>query len=170
MAFFDKLGNTISAAGKDGLNKAKELKDTTKLKLSIKEREGLIQKLYRDLGKAYYEAHKDDEDSEYEEIDDIRAAFAEIGELRADHDAIRGVKRCRECGTIVSQEANFCFNCGAKCENEAEVVECEIVEDEDEDDNTAEPDETETADDVETEEESEETTEEECTEKEDMEV
>ena len=168
MAFFDKLGNTISAAGKDGLNKAKELKDTTKLKLSIKEREGLIQKLYRDLGKAYYEAHKDDEESEYQEIADIRAAFAEIGELRADHDAIRGVKRCGECGAIVSQEANFCFNCGAKCEDEAEVVECEIVEDEDE--NSAEPDETEDVEDVETEEESEETTEEETAEKEDMEV
>ena len=27
MAFFDKLSNTISAAGKDGLNRAKELKD-----------------------------------------------------------------------------------------------------------------------------------------------
>lgn len=168
MAFLDKLGNTISAAGKDGLSKAKELKDTTKIKISIKEREGLIQKLYRDLGKAYYEAHKDDEDPEYKEIADIRAAFAEIGELRADHDAIRGVKRCEECGTIVSQEANFCSNCGAKCEEEPEYVECEVVEDEEEDESIAEEEVFEDEDT--TEEDADETTEQENAEKEDSEV
>ena len=49
MAFFDKLGNTISAAGKTGLSKAKEIKDTAKITLDIQEREGAIRKLYRIL-------------------------------------------------------------------------------------------------------------------------
>ena len=35
MAFFDKLGNTISAAGKTGLSKAKEIKDTARIALEI---------------------------------------------------------------------------------------------------------------------------------------
>ena len=45
MAFFDKLGNTISAAGKTGLSKAKEIKDTARIALDIQEREGAIRKL-----------------------------------------------------------------------------------------------------------------------------
>lgn len=80
MAFFDKLGNTISAAGKTGLSKAKEIKDTARIALDIQEREGAIRKLYQDLGQAYYHAHKDDENSEYTQIDEIKAAFEEIGE------------------------------------------------------------------------------------------
>ena len=88
MAFFDKLGNTISAAGKTGLSKAKEIKDTARIALDIQEREGAIRKLYQDLGQAYYHAHKDDENSEYTQIDEIKAAFEEIGELKATKDGI----------------------------------------------------------------------------------
>lgn len=130
MAFFDKLSNTISAAGKDGLNKAKELKDTAKISMDIKEREGAIQRMYRELGKAYYQDHKDDENAEYDQILAIKAAFEEIGELKANKDEIRGIKRCPECGNPVSQEAKFCASCGAKCETEPEFVECEVVEEE----------------------------------------
>ena len=93
MAFFDKLGNTISAAGKTGLSKAKEIKDTAKITLDIQEREGAIRKLYQDLGQAYYHAHKDDENPEYEQVEEIKAAFEEIGELKAAKDGIRGIRR-----------------------------------------------------------------------------
>ena len=88
MDFFDKLGNTISAAGKTGLSKAKEIKDTARITLDIQEREGAIRKLYQDLGQAYYQAHKDDENPEYEQIAEIRAAFEEIGELKSAKDDI----------------------------------------------------------------------------------
>ena len=127
MAFFDKLGNTISAAGKDGISKAKEWKDTAKISVDIKEREGAIQKMYRELGKAYYRDHKDDEAPDYEQIAAIKAAFEEIGELKASKDEIRGIRRCPECGQIIPREANFCSNCGAKCEA-AEKVEGEVVD------------------------------------------
>lgn len=127
MALFNKISNTISAAGKDGLNKAKEFKDTAKITVDIKEREGAIQRMYRELGKAYYHDHKDDKAPAYDQVFAIKAAFEEIGELKANKDEIRGIKRCSCCGNIVSQEAKFCANCGAKCEEE--VVECEVVDD-----------------------------------------
>lgn len=128
MAFFDKLINTISETGKDGLNKAKELKDTAKITMDIKERESAIQKMYQELGKAYYQEHKNDEEPRYEQISSIKAAFEEIGELKSNRDDVRGIKRCAECGSPVSQEAKFCANCGAKCETEPEFVECEVVD------------------------------------------
>ena len=133
MAFFDKLGNTISAAGKTGLSKAKEIKDTARIALDIQEREGAIRKLYQDLGQAYYHAHKDDEDSEYTQIEEIKAAFEEIGELKAAKDGIRGIRRCPECGAAIADDANFCSSCGAKCEKpEPEVYEGEVVDSEEE--------------------------------------
>ncbi|MCD8151583.1 MAG: zinc ribbon domain-containing protein [Clostridiales bacterium] len=128
MDFFNRIGNTISAAGKDGMAKAKELKDTAKISVDIKEREGAIQKMYRELGKAYYHDHRDDADGEYEDrIAAIKAAFEEIGELKASKDDLRGIKRCPDCGHPVAPNAKFCGNCGAKCEEE--VVECEVVDD-----------------------------------------
>ena len=39
--------------------------------------------MYQDLGQAYYHAHKDDENPEYEQVEEIKAAFEEIGELKA---------------------------------------------------------------------------------------
>ena len=140
MAFFDKLGNTISAAGKTGLSKAKEIKDTAMIALDIQEREGAIRKLYQDLGQAYYHAHKDDENPEYEQIDEIKAAFEEIGELKAAKDGIRGIRRCTECGAAIADDANFCSSCGAKCEDpEPEVYEGKVV-DSDKAEETAEAD------------------------------
>lgn len=118
MELFDKISNTLSAAGKDGLNKAKELKDTAKLTMDIKEREGAIQKYYRELGKVYYQDHKEDLSPEYELVSEIRAAFEEIGELKSVKDEIRGIKRCKSCGNTVTPDANFCSNCGEKCETE----------------------------------------------------
>lgn len=133
MDFFDKLGNTISAAGKTGLSKAKEIKDTARITLDIQEREGAIRKLYQNLGQAYYQAHKDDENPEYEQIAEIRAAFEEIGELKSAKDDIRGIRRCPECGGAVADSANFRSNCGAKCEKpEPEVYEGEVVDSEEE--------------------------------------
>ena len=131
MAFFDKLGDTISAAGKTGLSKAKEIKDTAKITLDIQEREGAIRKLYQELGQAYYHEHKDDENPEYSQISDIKAAFEEIGELKSAKDDIRGIRRCPECGGSVADDANFCSSCGAKCEKpEPEVYEGEVVDSE----------------------------------------
>ncbi|MCC8030029.1 MAG: zinc ribbon domain-containing protein [Lachnospiraceae bacterium] len=128
MDFFNKLGSSISSAGKDGLNKAKEMKDSAKISLDIKDRENTIQKMYRELGKTYYQDHKDDISPEYgDRIAAIKAAFEEIGELKSNLDDVRGIHRCPHCGKAISPEAKFCPSCGEKCE---EVVECEVVEDE----------------------------------------
>lgn len=115
---FEYLGSTISAAGKDGVNKAKELRDAAKLSMDIKERENSIRKMFIELGKAYYHDHKNDEDPEFDLVLAIRAAYEEIGELKASKDEIRGVRRCVCCGSIVAKDAKFCANCGAKCEDE----------------------------------------------------
>ena len=54
-------------------------------------------------------------------------------ELKAAKDGIRGIRRCPECGAAIAEDANFCPSCGAKCEKpEPEVYEGEVVDVEEE--------------------------------------
>lgn len=134
MGFFDKFTNTVSTASKEGISKAKEIKDAAKVQMDIKDRESSIAKMYRELGQAYYHAHKEDADPEYDQILAIKASFAEIADLKAELDKIKGVRRCPSCGQQIALNAKFCANCGTSCEEVPEKVDAEIVEEEINDD------------------------------------
>ena len=67
MEFFDKLSETIVSAGKDVGQKAKDVSEIAKLKMDIRSKEDFVEKQYAELGKAYYEKHKDEESAEGEE-------------------------------------------------------------------------------------------------------
>ena len=59
MEFFDKLSESLVSAGKDVSQKAKDVSEIAKLKLDIKSKEDYVQKQYEELGRSYYEKHKD---------------------------------------------------------------------------------------------------------------
>lgn len=80
MSFFDKLEKTVSETGQGISRKAKELAEVTRLKNMLHTCEEVIDQNYRAIGKAYYEAHQDQEEGEYAE------------ELRAIRDARRGAE------------------------------------------------------------------------------
>ena len=67
MEFFDKLSETIVSAGKDVGQKAKDVSGIAKLKMDIRSKEDFVEKQYAELGKAYYEKHKDEESAEGED-------------------------------------------------------------------------------------------------------
>ena len=67
MEFFDKLSETIVSAGKDVGQKAKDVSEIAKLKMDIRSKEDFVEKQYAEIGKAYYEKHKDEENAETEE-------------------------------------------------------------------------------------------------------
>ena len=60
MEFFDKLSESLVSAGKDVSQKAKDVSEIAKLKLDIKSKEDYVQKQYEELGRSYYEKHKDE--------------------------------------------------------------------------------------------------------------
>ncbi len=111
-----QISTTVTEAGKEGLEKAKEFRDSAKITLEIRDRENSIQKAYRELGKAYYQDHKNDEEPDYDQVAYIKAAFEEIGELKSNKDEVRGIRRCSECGEQIPTGAGFCPNCGKKYE------------------------------------------------------
>ena len=93
MSFWNDLGEKVQSGskivaekaktgGKAVADKAKELSQIASLKAQIASEENVINKNYKELGKAYYEAHKDEEEfTYYEYMTNIRNAFVKKAEL-----------------------------------------------------------------------------------------
>ena len=128
MDFFDKVGEAITSTSKDVVKKAKDLAETTNLNVQISSQEKIINTAYTEIGKVYYEEHKNEADELYiAQFDTIKEASDKIAQLKADLTKIKGVKFCASCGTELREDAAFCSGCGAKVEEETEEVEAEVV-------------------------------------------
>lgn len=115
MDFFDKLGESIVTAGKDVSQKARDLSGVAKLNLDIKSKEDFIQKQYSEIGRLYYEAHKDENASEYmEQMALITEASDSIAQMREEIMKLKGAQICPNCGSPVNEGASFCGKCGTK--------------------------------------------------------
>ena len=110
MEFFDKLSETIVSAGKDVGQKAKDVSEIAKLKMDIRSKEDFVEKQYAELGKAYYEKHKDEESAEGEEKTPEQEHFFLITE------ALGEIERMK-CGAKMPQGAAFCSSCGTKMDD-----------------------------------------------------
>ena len=118
MDIFDKIGETIVSAGKDVGQKAKDVYEIAKLRLDIKTKEDFVEKQYAALGKAYYEKHNEEEDSEdAEQFFLITEALEEIERMKAEVLRIRGAAECPKCGAKMPEGATFCSSCGTKMDD-----------------------------------------------------
>ena len=89
MGFLDDikvLGSDLFAKGsvvaKEAAQKAQDAADMAKIKVDILAKEREIKDIYAKIGKAYYEAHKEDAEDFAEEVAEISAKFAAITELK----------------------------------------------------------------------------------------
>ena len=115
MAFFEQLGKRISDAGQDVAQKTRNMADVSQLNSANNEKERQIKQLIFDLGKAYYENHKNDVTAEgVEVISNINALYREIHENHEKIKQIKGIVKCANCGADVPVGAAFCNGCGAK--------------------------------------------------------
>ena len=128
MSLFDDITNKLTSVGKDGLNRAKDAKDTTKISMDIKNREITLQKLYRDLGREYYKDHQKDGTLNYPIMTQIKNELDAIASLQVEKDRLRGIRRCPNCGEITNVSAKFCPACGTQVQK---PFAAEIVEEED---------------------------------------
>lgn len=116
MDFFSKLGETLSEAGRDVSQKAKDLTESTKMNLDIHSKEEYINRQYTLMGKKYFELHENDEEPLFEEIALIREAKEEIARMQEQLAEKKGMKRCPSCQAVMAQDAQFCPSCGKKYE------------------------------------------------------
>jgi len=68
MSVWTELASKLEAGGKVVADKAKDLSQIAALKAQIVSCDNTLLKNYKELGKAYYEAHKDDEAFVYSEF------------------------------------------------------------------------------------------------------
>lgn len=74
-----------------------------------------ISELYLELGRAYYESHLDDHQTEYEEsLTAIRDAHAEAVRCQQQAEEIAVRRRCPACGAELTEGSRFCNICGTK--------------------------------------------------------
>ena len=116
MAFeFDlnKVKESLVNAGKEVESRAKDASAVAKIKMDIRNKEIFLEKQYALLGKAYYEAHKDEEVEESVYFPSITEALTDIAQLNADLLAAQGAVECPGCGSKQPQDSAFCSACGA---------------------------------------------------------
>lgn len=141
MAFWENLSGTITAKSKEVADKAKNFTDIASLKGQIVAQENVILRQYKEIGREYYAAHKDDAVAEFpEQMEAVKKAEDLIEEMKKKIAELSGTKRCAACDSEVADDSAFCPKCGAKMEEKAEevfydeedasdVVVSEIVED-----------------------------------------
>ncbi|MFV0467234.1 MAG: zinc ribbon domain-containing protein [Lachnospiraceae bacterium] len=115
MDIFNKIGETLLSTGRGVSKKAKDVSGVAKLKLDLIDKQDQVKSLYQELGKNYYDNHKDDESQDqfyqFDQIRDINKQINEINERILD---LRKVRKCPKCGNEVQATAEFCSFCGEK--------------------------------------------------------
>lgn len=118
MDFFDKLGESLVSAGRDVSQKAKDVSEIAKLKIDIKAKEDYVDRQYRELGAAYYDKHKNEEEcDEAEQFFLISEALNEIERMKAEVLRIQGSAVCPNCGMKMPEGAAFCSSCGNRMDD-----------------------------------------------------
>lgn len=134
MAFdFNKLKSDIVSMGKDVGDKVSDASAIAKVKLDIHNKESYMEKQFTELGRAYYLAHKNDENiPEKEFFKPIQEAEAEIARMQDQLMTLQGAEVCPSCGTKQAAGHTFCESCGAQMHETASAEDAATSEEESE--------------------------------------
>ena len=115
MSIFDQLGKIVTNSGAQAGPEQDHPAYLDNLKSSEAEVTQRISGLFAELGKAYYENHADNHQTEYEtQLAAVREAYAEIARLQQQADEIAAHRRCPACGAQLAEGSRFCNICGVK--------------------------------------------------------
>lgn len=114
-SFLEELGKTLADKGKEAADKAREVTEVLQLKAQINSEKNRIKDAYSNIGRLYYEKHKDDEESPYAgEFAVIFECLRRIEKMEEMISKLEGTKTCPECGEKVPKDATFCSRCGRR--------------------------------------------------------
>lgn len=92
MDFFEKIGDTVSAKGKEAADKAKDFAEIVSLKSQISTCEEVMKKNYLEIGRLYYEQYADVPDAPFEkQCRAIKNAQNGVEELQQKIKEIKGI-------------------------------------------------------------------------------
>lgn len=117
MDFFEKLKKTVVKATKKAADKSTDLVEITKIKFALSEKEGEVDNLYKEIGKAVYSSFKSGDDPEEvlsTNCEKITSLKEEITELRDKLRDYKNIKLCKSCGKEIPSDSDYCNKCGEK--------------------------------------------------------
>ncbi len=129
MGVFDKVGDTLSSVSKDVVNKAKTGSDVNKIKQQIVYEEERITDFYTQLGKIYYTDKSANPTEQYAKMcSEIESRTARVERLKMQINNLKGIKICKNCGSVVANNFTFCGICGTKLPEEVPDEDIQPVE------------------------------------------
>lgn len=132
---FEKFVETINNTGKAVGEKARQGSDIAKASIKITAEEKALTDIYTEIGKLYFDNHKDNPCCEEMKAlcDKAAEKIASLEGLKAQVRAIKGVNVCANCGADVPLENDFCGKCGAKIDRPEPAPETpeEVIDHED---------------------------------------
>lgn len=115
MAFFEQLGKTINDASDSLKRKTQNFTEVNSLEKQVNSNQAVIQNMYVEIGRAYYEAHKADEQDVYaEQCRVITNALGQIAQLQDQIRIKKGIQLCPNCGAQLAPGSVFCAGCGTQ--------------------------------------------------------
>lgn len=117
MDFLTKVKEAVTGVTKTAVDKSNELVEVTKIKLAMRDAENEVEKLFREIGEAVYNASKSEVDpSEVitSNCEAITAKNNELAEMRQKLREFKNISVCPSCGCEVPTDSAFCNKCGEK--------------------------------------------------------
>lgn len=117
MSFFDDLGKNISSKSQAASAAVKEKTETLKLNNAISAQKARQKDIFTEIGRIYYELHKDDEDIAAELVElfnQVKTIQTEIDSLSDQLSGLKKTVTCPQCGAEIAKGVAFCSNCGNK--------------------------------------------------------
>ena len=115
MAFFEQLGKTINEASDNLKRKTQNFSEVNSLEKQVNANQSVVQNMYVEIGRAYYEAHKDDAQNAYaDQCRMITDALNQIAQLQDQIRIKKGIQLCPNCGAQLAPGSMFCAGCGAQ--------------------------------------------------------
>lgn len=123
MGYFEELGKKIGAASKGAVKKASAFADSTSINVQINALSRERDRLFREIGAAYFEAYGTSPAPELTDLCCTAATkTAEIESLRRRLRQLRNRKFCPACQTECAAQDQFCASCGTSLNKEAPIV------------------------------------------------
>lgn len=116
MAFFEKVGESVSNSINSMSTKTKNAFEASTLSSQLKICEDSLRKCYAEIGKMYYEQNKDNVPAGFEtQFANVNEAKDAINETAEKLRNVKNIKVCPGCSAEVSKKSRFCPKCGADC-------------------------------------------------------
>ena len=115
MAFFEQLGKKINDASDSLKQKTQTFTEVNSLEKQVNANQSVVQNMYTEIGRAYYEAHKEDAQNDYaDQCRIITDALNQIAQLQDQIRMKKGLQLCPNCGAQLAPGSMFCAGCGAQ--------------------------------------------------------